>query len=81
LIQGQSEIPKMDQEKIYNETVEDVNSAISVPDIDPAAEKRLLWKLDIHVVPILMFLFLLAFLDRYQVSVMREFKVLKRIWG
>ncbi|KAJ5181917.1 hypothetical protein N7449_012064 [Penicillium cf. viridicatum] len=58
----------MDQEKIYEETVEDVKSAVSVPDIDPAAEKRLLWKLDIHVVPILMFLFLLAFLDRINIG-------------
>ncbi|KAJ6180849.1 hypothetical protein N7519_011310 [Penicillium mononematosum] len=58
----------MDQEKISQETVEDVKSTDSVPDIDPAAEKRLLLKLDIHVVPILMFLFLLAFLDRINIG-------------
>ncbi|CAG8069231.1 unnamed protein product [Penicillium nalgiovense] len=58
----------MDQEKISQETVEDVKSTDSVPDIDPAAEKRLLHKLDIHVVPILMFLFLLAFLDRINIG-------------
>ena len=58
----------MDQEKIYDETVEDVKSGVSVPDIDPEAEKRLLRKLDIHVVPILMFLFLLAFLDRINIG-------------
>lgn len=58
----------MDQEKISQETFEDVKSTDSVPDIDPAAEKRLLLKLDIHVVPILMFLFLLAFLDRINIG-------------
>ncbi|KUM57452.1 hypothetical protein ACN42_g9734 [Penicillium freii] len=58
----------MDQEKIYDETVEDVKSGVSMPDIDPEAEKRLLRKLDIHVVPILMFLFLLAFLDRINIG-------------
>ncbi|KAK9858300.1 hypothetical protein MYU51_019297 [Penicillium brevicompactum] len=58
----------MDLEKEHHETVEDVKSTTSVPEIDRAAEKRLLWKLDIHVVPILMFLFLLAFLDRINIG-------------
>lgn len=58
----------MDPEKEHHETVEDVKSTLSVPEIDRAAEKRLLWKLDIHVVPILMFLFLLAFLDRINIG-------------
>lgn len=35
---------------------------------DSAAEKHLLWKLDIHVIPILMVLFLLAFLDRINIG-------------
>jgi hypothetical protein len=59
----------MDPEKeCDHETVEDVKSQSSVPELDRAAEKRLLWKLDIHVVPILMFLFLLAFLDRINIG-------------
>jgi fucose permease len=58
----------MDPEKIHHEMVEDVKSTDSIPDIDPAAEKRLLWKLDLHVVPILTFLFLLAFLDRINIG-------------
>jgi hypothetical protein len=59
----------MDPEKEYgHEMVEDVKSTYSVPVIDLAAEKRLLWKLDLHVVPILMFLFLLAFLDRINIG-------------
>ena len=32
--------------------------------IDPAAEKKLLRKIDLRVIPILWFLFMLAFLDR-----------------
>lgn len=58
----------MDPEKSYEETVEDAKSGLSLPDIDRAAEKRLLWKVDLHVVPILTFLFLLAFLDRINIG-------------
>lgn len=35
---------------------------------DPAAEKRLLWKCDLHVLPILMVLYLLAFCDRINIG-------------
>ncbi|KAJ5793781.1 hypothetical protein N7457_000380 [Penicillium paradoxum] len=59
----------MDPEKSHEEeTVEDIKAGLALPDIDPAAEKRLLWKVDIHVVPILTFLFLLAFLDRINIG-------------
>ena len=37
-------------------------------DIDPEAEKRLLRKLDMRVVPVLWFLFMLAFLDRTNIG-------------
>ena len=36
--------------------------------IDPAAERRLLWKCDIHIIPILGFLYLLAFCDRINIG-------------
>ncbi|KAJ5682389.1 hypothetical protein N7462_005554 [Penicillium macrosclerotiorum] len=51
-----------------HETIENVKSEQFTGVTDRAAEKRLLWKLDIHVVPILMFLFLLAFLDRINIG-------------
>lgn len=35
---------------------------------DATAEKRLLWKIDLHVVPPLFVLFLLAFLDRTNIG-------------
>jgi MFS family permease len=38
------------------------------PPIDPVAEKKLLWKCDLHVVPVLFILFLLAFLDRTNIG-------------
>jgi hypothetical protein len=50
-----------------HKTIEHVKSD-TLAEIDRSAEKRLLWKLDIHVVPILMFLFLLAFLDRINIG-------------
>lgn len=38
-------------------------------EIDPVAEKKLLWKLDLRVVPVLWFLFMLAFLDRTNIGI------------
>ncbi|KAF2433664.1 MFS general substrate transporter [Tothia fuscella] len=38
------------------------------PPLDPEAEKKLLRKTDLHVIPILSFLFLLAFLDRTNIG-------------
>ena len=34
--------------------------------IDPQKEKKLLFKLDIHIAPIVMILYLIAFLDRFR---------------
>ena len=35
------------------------------PEIDPVKEKKLVRKLDFHIVPVVMLLYLLSFLDRY----------------
>lgn len=60
---------KMDLEKEKEqETVEYVKSEPLPSPLDRAAEKKLLWKLDVHVVPVLTFLFLLAFLDRINIG-------------
>ncbi|TVY78318.1 putative transporter [Lachnellula suecica] len=47
---------------------EQFNSPGSDKTIDEAAEKALLWKIDLHVVPPLAILFLLAFLDRVNIG-------------
>jgi hypothetical protein len=47
---------------------EDVEKASLHEAIDPIAEKKLLWKVDCHVVPPLLILFLLAFLDRVNIG-------------
>ncbi|GIK04455.1 hypothetical protein Aspvir_008538 [Aspergillus viridinutans] len=50
-------------------TIEDIKSASFPPDeIDRAAERWLLWKCDLHVVPILTLLFMFAFLDRINIG-------------
>ncbi|GIJ83853.1 hypothetical protein Asppvi_002683 [Aspergillus pseudoviridinutans] len=50
-------------------SIEDIKSASFAPDdIDRAAERRLLWKCDLHVVPILTLLFMFAFLDRINIG-------------
>lgn len=36
--------------------------------IDPAAEKRLLWKLDLTIYPILYIVYMMSFLDRINIS-------------
>jgi hypothetical protein len=46
----------------------EVGSSNSEDFIDPVAEKKLLLKCDLHVVPILFLLFLLAFLDRINIG-------------
>lgn len=56
------------EKDVEQETIEHVKSNYSLPTPDGSTEKRLLWKLDIHVVPILMILFLLAFLDRINIG-------------
>lgn len=35
------------------------------PEIDPARERKLVRKLDLHIVPVVMLLYLFSFLDRY----------------
>ncbi|KAE9377036.1 major facilitator superfamily protein [Stipitochalara longipes BDJ] len=47
---------------------EDVEKVTLDEAIDPIAEKKLLWKVDCHVVPPLLILFLLAFLDRVNIG-------------
>ncbi|PGH35519.1 hypothetical protein GX50_01621 [[Emmonsia] crescens] len=62
----------MEQEK-------EPNSAVSSPEcveklayaaqqLDPKVERRLLWKLDLHIVPILFLVYFCAFLDRINVG-------------
>ena len=34
------------------------------PGIDPAKERKLIRKLDLHIIPVVMLLYLLSFLDR-----------------
>jgi hypothetical protein len=47
---------------------QDLETPISHEVIDTAAERKLLWKVDLHVVPPLSILFLLAFLDRVNIG-------------
>ena len=42
------------------------------PDIDPAKEKKLVRKLDAHIIPVVMLLYLLSFLDRYVLISLRR---------
>lgn len=50
----------------HNELAEKIDGDLD--NIDPIAEKKLLWKVDLHVVPPLLILFLLAFLDRVNIG-------------
>ncbi|KAK8236989.1 major facilitator superfamily domain-containing protein [Phyllosticta capitalensis] len=62
-----------DTEKAYDHDVHIDNASLSAPgvpayNIDPVVEKRVIRKLDLHVVPLLMTLYLLAFLDRSNIG-------------
>lgn len=46
----------------------EMGSFVGVEDFDSKAERRLILKCDLHVVPILFVLFLLAFLDRINIG-------------
>ncbi|KAL4894105.1 major facilitator superfamily domain-containing protein [Aspergillus ambiguus] len=51
------------------ETIEDLKAGeASVSEIDPVKERKLLWKCDYRVVPILNLLFMFAFLDRINIG-------------
>ncbi|CAI7654101.1 unnamed protein product [Penicillium bialowiezense] len=47
--------------------VDDIETEASI-DYSPAEERKVVWKCDLHVVPILMLLYLLAFLDRINIG-------------
>ena len=57
-----------DDEKLTTQYKDSENQTNDTDYIDPTAEKKLLWKVDIHVVPPLLILFLLAFLDRVNIG-------------
>jgi hypothetical protein len=57
--------------KEENKDVESVPTAVVVGEIDPVIEKRMRWKLDTHIVPLLSALYLLAFLDRSNIGYVR----------
>jgi hypothetical protein len=56
-------------DEVTQDTIEDLKAIeSSESDIDPVKEKKLLWKCDYHVVPILNILFMFAFLDRINIG-------------
>lgn len=44
------------------------NAGLEAAGIDPVAEKKLLRKIDIHLIPVLWLLFLCAFIDRINIG-------------
>ena len=44
------------------------NAGAEAAEIDPVAEKKLLRKIDLHLIPILWLLFLCAFIDRINIG-------------
>ena len=59
---------KLKELHVEERTVRANDRTIEKYEIDPEAEKKLLWKLDLRVVPVLWFLFLLSFLDRTNIG-------------
>lgn len=59
---------KLKELHVENLTVTANDRAAAKYDIDPVAEKKLLRKIDLRLIPILWFLFMLAFLDRTNIG-------------
>jgi hypothetical protein len=59
---------EMDTMKKENGDIEAAPAASVAADIDPVIEKRVIRKLDLHIVPLLSALYLLAFLDRSNIG-------------
>lgn len=50
---------------VDQETHDVASLKVETPEFDPVAVKKLLRKVDLHLIPILFLLFLCAFIDRY----------------
>ena len=69
-------VPAKDLEKNYEdvrlEQRQNSIDAATIPVIDPVVEKRVVRKLDWNLVPLLMALYLLAFLDRSNIGMLSK---------
>lgn len=59
--------PNATQEDVFYKGVLD-SAGVEQEPIDPVAEKKLLRKIDLHLIPILWLLFLCAFIDRINIG-------------
>jgi hypothetical protein len=64
---GQTGSEKLDQHHLSQSPTSSDDSQTEVSVLDKDVEKRLLRKLDLHIIPILWLIFMLAFLDRTNV--------------
>jgi hypothetical protein len=53
---------------VSKDGAEEENIGIQLPEIDSVAEKKLVRKLDMHLVPVVMLLYLLSYLDRINIG-------------
>ncbi|GAM43198.1 hypothetical protein TCE0_047r17809 [Talaromyces pinophilus] len=56
------------EQKGVASAIEDVNAHAAPESVDKDAERRLLWKMDIRILPVLFVLYLLAFMDRINIG-------------
>jgi len=62
------DVVKATQDVDSNSSEKGTASPVDSADIDPAAERRLLWKLDLTIYPILYVVYMMSFLDRINIS-------------
>jgi hypothetical protein len=56
---------------IHGKTEADVEEPIDIPQLTTTTERRLMAKVDLHILPFLCVLYLMAFLDRFVVLLSR----------
>jgi len=64
---SETKINPIRDEKLHHSQIHTIDHHDDEP-IDPHAEKKLLWKVDLHLVPPLTVLVMLAFLDRINIG-------------
>lgn len=60
--QGESKVDVESPHKLNNLSKEDVSPG--PPEIDEKKERKLIWKMDLHILPFVVLLYLFSFLDR-----------------
>lgn len=67
-LQSDENAAHIENEKSQNTIADQGESGQDVPVVDPETEKKLIRKLDLHIIPMVMWMYLMSFMDRSVLS-------------